>query len=171
MLDTSKLVSGQAQLNLSTGCLDNLLKKIYNIHLDSNQKLKNKSVNFDVNVEISQEERVIKADFIKLHQVLENLITNAIKFTEKGDIEFGCKKISSQELLFYVSDTGKGIDPILHSYIFKAFRQIADTHMSHGGSGLGLAICKGYVELMGGEIWFESEVSKGTTFYFTIPIN
>ncbi|MGM0579747.1 MAG: PAS domain-containing sensor histidine kinase [Bacteroidota bacterium] len=171
MLDTSKLVSGQVQLNITTGCLDNLFKKIYNIHADSNQKLKSNRVSLKVNVDIKESELLVNADFIKLHQVLENLITNAIKFTEKGSIEFGCKKTEPHKILFYVSDTGIGMDPSLHPYIFEAFRQIEDTHLSHGGSGLGLSICKGYVDLMGGEIWFESEVNKGTTFYFSIPIN
>ncbi len=170
MLDTSKLVSGQVQLNVSTGNLKNLMGKIFSIHAYSNEKLKSGKVSFKLNLELLKHEELVKADFIKLHQVLENLIINAIKFTERGSIEFGCRKIAPDKLLFYVSDTGKGMDQELNSYIFEAFRQVDDTHINHGGSGLGLSICKGYVELMGGEIWFESEINKGSNFYFTIPI-
>lgn len=171
MLDTSKLVSGQVQLNISSGSLKHLMEKIYSIHAYSNEKFKNGRVKFKLNFELQKQEQFVNADFIKLHQVLDNLITNAIKFTEKGRIEFGCRKTTSHKILFYVSDTGIGMDTNLHPYIFEAFRQVDDTHISHGGSGLGLSICKGYVELMGGEIWFDSEINKGTIIYFTIPID
>ncbi|WNB18584.1 PAS domain-containing sensor histidine kinase [Marivirga arenosa] len=170
MLDTSKLVSGQAQLNISTGSVENLLKNIFTLHNNSHKKLISNQIKFSLNIDENIFGLSVDTDFIKLNQVIENLITNAIKFTDKGSIEYGCRKTNDDQLLFYVSDTGIGIDQNLNPSIFEAFRQVEDTHIKHGGSGLGLAICKGYVNLMGGEIWFESK-DVGTNFYFRIPIN
>jgi CheY-like chemotaxis protein len=102
-----------------------------------------------------------------------NLLRNALKFTDKGFIEFGFNQIKdadSNYLKFYVRDTGIGIDKLYHDTIFNIFRQIDDTHTRKvGGMGIGLSIAKKTVEMLGGKIWVESELDKGSTFYFTIP--
>ena len=117
-------------------------------------------------------------DMGRLKQVLTNLVGNAVKFTESGeisvevnvdpsvDLNHGARR--SVSLHFAVKDTGMGIEPDLHDEIFHAFTQ-ADGSMTrrYGGTGLGLAITKKLVELMGGEVWCESEPGKGSTFYFT----
>ena len=99
-----------------------------------------------------------------------NLINNSIKFTSKGSIIFGCEK-KGEYLQFSVQDTGIGIPEAYHEMIFERFIQ-ADLSLSKGfeGAGLGLAICKGFVELLGGKIWLQSERNLGTTFFFTIPL-
>jgi len=113
----------------------------------------------------------IFADEAKLVQVLSKLLDNALKFTTEGEVSFGYSLHSSQ-VEFFVRDTGIGIPKNFYQTIFNRFQQ-ADTAStrSAGGTGLGLSISKAYVELMGGEIWLESEEGKGSTFYFTIPNN
>ncbi len=114
------------------------------------------------------------SDETKLTQVLTNLIGNALKFTIEGHINFGYRVIKSDAtssmIEFFVEDTGIGISPEMQEEIFKRFRQVeVTTTRQFGGSGLGLSISKGYIELMGGKMWLESELGKGSTFYFTIP--
>jgi signal transduction histidine kinase/CheY-like chemotaxis protein len=109
-----------------------------------------------------------------LRQVIENLLGNAIKFTERGSV---CLRVSNDPatnqpgaLRFAVSDTGIGIPPEKHALIFERFTQAdSSTTRLFGGTGLGLSICKHLIELTGGRIWLESAVGQGTTFYFTTP--
>jgi PAS domain S-box-containing protein len=111
----------------------------------------------------------IKTDETKLVQVLTNLISNALKFTKQGYVNFG-SKVNDNELEFYVEDTGLGIALEMQEEIFKRFRQVeTSAARQFGGSGLGLSISKAYVELFGGKMWLKSELGKGSTFYFTIP--
>jgi PAS domain S-box-containing protein len=115
---------------------------------------------------------IMRGDFSRLRQVVANLVGNAIKFTEKGEV--GLKVCVEAEdgtdciLHFIVSDTGIGIPPEKHNEIFAPFTQ-ADTSTTrrYGGTGLGLTISKRLVELMGGKIWLESEVGRGSQFHFT----
>jgi len=115
----------------------------------------------------------IIGDVTRLRQVLVNLVNNAIKFTEKGEVFVNVKKIKQDnnivELQFSVKDTGIGIPKEKYKKIFKSFSQVdSSTTRKFGGTGLGLAICKRLVELMGGSIWLESEEGMGSTFHFTI---
>ncbi|MBN2422312.1 sensor histidine kinase [Candidatus Woesearchaeota archaeon] len=113
----------------------------------------------------------IKADPQRLLQVIRNLIVNATHFThEKGIITFKVYR-KGKFVQFEVKDTGEGIPKDKQKNIFSRFYQ-ADASLTRKvkGSGLGLSICKGFVELMKGRIWFESEEKKGTTFYFTVPL-
>ena len=104
-----------------------------------------------------------------MDQVITNLIQNAIKFTEKGFIEIGYELLNN-DIQFYVKDTGLGIAPQNLELIFERFGQAEDGYSRNfEGAGLGLSICKGFVELMTGKIWVESEFNKGSIFYFTIP--
>ncbi|MFO8234455.1 MAG: ATP-binding protein [Bacteroidales bacterium] len=114
--------------------------------------------------------RIIITDPNKLDQILTNLINNAIKFTDQGTVEFGYS-FQNNEIRFYVSDMGIGIEDNLKEKISERFRQEELTiARKYEGVGLGLSISKAYVEMLGGEIWLESEKNKGTTFYFTIPV-
>jgi PAS domain S-box-containing protein len=118
---------------------------------------------------------VLSGDGNRLRQVLVNLVSNAIKFTSKGEVYISVQTLQQTEdqleLRFAVKDSGIGIDPAILPSIFEAFTQAdSSTTRKYGGTGLGLAISKRIVNLMGGEIWAESEPGKGTTFYFTIHI-
>lgn len=120
------------------------------------------------NNSLSDENCTIISDYLKLSQVLNNLIKNAIKFTLHGSVNFGYE-IKNNEVQFYVKDTGIGIAAEHHEIIFERFIQ-AEISISRAyeGAGLGLAISKGLIELFNGKIWAESEVGMGSTFYFTI---
>ncbi|MDZ7633132.1 MAG: ATP-binding protein [Bacteroidales bacterium] len=113
----------------------------------------------------------ISTDQNKFNSILTNLIKNAIKFTDTGTIKVGCSQ-KGMEVEFYVKDTGIGIPKDSQKAIFDRFEQADITDkMALQGSGLGLAIAKSYVEMLGGKIWVESEVGKGSEFKFTLPIN
>jgi PAS domain S-box-containing protein len=120
--------------------------------------------------------RRLIGDPSRTRQVLTNLITNAIKFTERGQVSIRAVHQKSQtpgifQTRIEVQDTGMGIPPDRLDRLFKSFSQVdTSTTRKFGGTGLGLAICKRLVELMGGEIGIESEVGKGTTFWFTLKL-
>jgi len=122
-------------------------------------------------VDIPQDELRIFTDEIKLRQILINLISNALKYTEKGRVAFGYRKKDPGELFFWVEDTGIGIDRKYHELIFNRFRQVdEELKFARGGFGLGLAISKAFVEMMGGKIELFSEPGKGSRFSFSIPL-
>jgi len=117
----------------------------------------------------------VVGDPVRLRQVITNLVGNAIKFTEKGEVVLHVKDAAEAgepgHLLFWVSDTGIGIPPEKQDSIFNSFTQAdPSTTREYGGTGLGLAICRRLVEMMEGRIWVESEVGKGSTFYFTTKL-
>lgn len=119
---------------------------------------------------ISDETFSIVTDPYRLKQIFNNLISNAIKFTDQGFIEFGYEIKDSNKLIFYVKDTGTGMPKEKVNIIFERFGQIEDSsNKNQSGTGLGLAISKKIVELLGGEMFVETEESKGSKFYFTLP--
>lgn len=117
--------------------------------------------------------KAIKGDITRLRQILVNLVGNAIKFTDSGEILVLVEQKTIDDKLmleFAVKDTGIGIPEDRLNRLFKSFSQVdASTTRKYGGTGLGLAISKKLTELMGGQIWVESRLGQGTTFYFTIP--
>lgn len=112
----------------------------------------------------------ILTDGIRLKQILSNLLVNAIKFTAKGTITFGVE-MQQRSLLFYVADTGIGIQTKDYDKIFDHFHKIEQSdHKLYSGTGIGLSICKNLVNLLGGDIWVVSIFGEGSTFYFTLPL-
>ena len=120
-------------------------------------------------MEIQDNLPLIKGDKVRLTQVLTDLIDNAIKFTEKGEIVVIAKK-KGKDVWVCVKDTGIGIAKENIPKLFTKFYQV-DSSLSrrYGGTGLGLAICKKIIEAHGGEIWVESKKGRGSIFQFTIP--
>lgn len=109
------------------------------------------------------------ADRSKIEQVLTNLLKNAIRYTRGGTITLGYR-VETNQLVFWVKDTGIGIPEPLQAVIFDRFRQVKETtHGEHEGVGLGLTVCKAFVEMMGGEIVVESTEGEGAAFYFYLP--
>jgi CheY-like chemotaxis protein/nitrogen-specific signal transduction histidine kinase len=169
ILELSKIEAGQLLIipeKLNIRNFFNKLAKDCSILAGEN----NHSIRFEFNIadEISD---FIQADNTRLQQIFYNLISNAIKFTEKGSIVINAEFYNQgKELIFSVKDSGIGIDSTKHDEIFEIFRQ-GDSSISrkYGGSGLGLSICKKIVNLMGGEIWLKSAPGEGTVFFFTIP--
>jgi signal transduction histidine kinase/HAMP domain-containing protein len=112
----------------------------------------------------------ITGDELRIRQILLNLVSNAAKFTANGFITLDAR-VQGEHLLFSVADTGMGIPEAARPLIFERFRQAdSDVVKKHGGSGLGLSISRQLCLMQNGEIWFESQEGKGTTFYFTIPL-
>jgi PAS domain S-box-containing protein len=146
-----------------------LLKDIYTTFTTS-EEFSEKDVELRIGKSVS-EDFEFSTDFFRTRQVLFNLIHNALKFTQKGFVEFGCSPQDDGNLLFYVKDTGIGIPESKKDYVFGRFQQLDTDFLTrpYQGLGLGLAISREIVNLLGGKIWFESTVGKGTTFYFTLP--
>lgn len=139
------------------------LESEFKIRAEANQ------IDFVVRLPVESKSIVVECDIYRFKQIINNLIGNAFKFTSKGFVEIGYS-LKDHNIEFFVKDTGIGIAPSLHTTIFERFRQAELTNIrKFGGNGLGLAISKNLVELLGGEIWVESEENIGSTFYFTIP--
>jgi PAS domain S-box-containing protein len=128
-----------------------------------------KNIKLDWETILPDTEALVLTDRTKLTQILSNLISNALKFTDKGSVKISYF-LKNNFLEFSVADTGIGILPQFHEKIFDRFYQVQNSvSRLYEGTGLGLAISKAYVELMGGKLWLSSEREKGTTFFFTIP--
>jgi len=168
IIDISKIESGQMKVSISETNVNQQIGFIYNFFkMEVEQKgLKIFMKNID-----PEHETIIKTDREKLYAILTNLVKNAIKFTKAGLVEIGYEK-KEEFHEFFVRDTGVGISSEKVDMIFERFRQgsVLLTR-NYEGSGLGLAISKAYVEMLGGKIWVESMERKGSTFYFTLPIN
>jgi len=192
IMDLSKIEAGQVQINRESF---SVLRLINDIKKEYAYKASEKGIELRLDPENSKDELFIESDKHKLRQVLINFVGNAIKFTEKGFIEIGFRTTLQQaqsagssptgyvsepgstelsrsvELQFFVKDTGIGIPEEHYQQIFERFRQVeSSNNRKYGGNGLGLAISKSLIELLGGKIGMNSEVGKGTTFYFTIPL-
>ncbi|MDF2593355.1 MAG: sensor hybrid histidine kinase, partial [Clostridia bacterium] len=172
ILDFSKLEAGKLSIQHVDFDMKELIDETMKLHtfkaIDKNLEL-----NYQLSSTIPQ---YIKGDPHRLKQILNNLISNAIKFTDHGEVLLAVKKNFIEEgkivLQFAVSDTGVGIAEEEKSRLFKSFSQLDSTMTKkHGGTGLGLVISKQLVEMMGGEIWIESEKGRGSKFYFTMKFN
>jgi PAS domain S-box-containing protein len=168
IMDISKMESGEITIRNKQ---INVRKFISTVKEKFSSQAENKKLELKLTLPDNDEETAVFADSDRLRQVFNNLMSNAIKFTANGSIEIGYHSMGTM-VKFYVKDTGIGIPAEYHKVIFERFRQVeAEKTRKFGGNGLGLAITKNLVELMGGEIWIESESGKGSTFYFTIPCN
>lgn len=170
IIDIAKIESHQMEVKEEKFSIHNFLNDILLTYQDMIPiEGKSKPI-IELNRADQQPLAEIITDPQRLQQILNNLLSNAVKFTNEGHITFGCKLHSNNMLLFFVSDTGIGIPKEKLGFIFERFRQLDFGYTrTYGGTGLGLAISKGLIELLGGEIWVESEINKGTNFYFTIP--
>jgi len=170
IIDISKIEAGQIEVVKSEVSVNKILKEQYEFF---NSEAQSKGLELIYKPTLSDKEAIIVTDKHKLEGILTNLIKNAIKFTEIGNIHLGCslkKENGLDGLEFYVKDTGIGIPTDRIHAVFNRFEQadIADTR-AFEGSGLGLAISKSYVEMLGGNISVTSEEGIGSTFVFSIP--
>ncbi len=169
ILDFSKIESGKLELSIDAFDLAECVEEACNLFAP---KAAEKHIELICDIP-STVPPFIKADASRLRQVLINLLANAVKFTEKGEVVCSVELMEINgliaELRFTVRDTGIGIPAEKFNRIFQPFSQVdAYSSRKHGGTGLGTAICERLVKLMGGKIWFESEVGKGTAFHFTL---
>jgi signal transduction histidine kinase len=165
VLDFSKIEAGQLTLAVSPFSIKDVIQTIVagTQSLAAEKKL-------PIKVTVPTDLPAVSGDERRITQVLMNLIGNAIKFTDAGEICLEAA-VRNGELVVSVSDTGPGIAPQDVENIFEEFRQAEGSLAQRkGGTGLGLAIAKRIVELHGGKIWVESEVTRGSKFTFTLPI-
>ncbi len=185
ILDFSKIESGQLQLEQSDFLLAELLNQTSALFF-SHARAKGLTLRCELATDLSD---VFRGDPAHLRQVLINLVSNAIKFTEKGEVVIEVKSQKSKvkksekepmtcdlrpatcDLFFSVHDTGIGIPEEQCNRLFKSFSPLdASTTRKYGGAGLGLAISKQLVEIMGGDMGVESVLGQGSTFWFTVPL-
>jgi len=170
IVDISKIESGIMGVNIEKININDQLDYLYNFfELEAEEK----GLELILSNTLPEAEANIITDGEKVSAVLLNLVKNAIKYTDKGTIRFGCDFIETQNatyLQFSVNDTGIGIKKEHQDKIFERFIQedIEDVH-ARQGAGLGLSISKAYAEMLGGNLWVESEKGEGSEFYFTIP--
>jgi signal transduction histidine kinase len=165
VLDLSKIEAGQLTLSLA----DYSMKEVIHTVVTAVESLAAEK-NLELKVSVSPEVDYGKGDQQRISQVLMNLVGNAIKFTEAGEVEVDATA-SNDTFVVSVSDTGPGLSEGDQERIFEEFHQVdASSTRTKGGTGLGLAIAKRIVEMHGGRIWVESTSGKGSTFSFTIPV-
>lgn len=165
ILNFSELDSGKQPLNLEPVVIEDCLISVV-AQVSDQLKTKNLQLHYHLGKSVPQ---IIQTDSDKLQTVLLDLVSNAIKFTAKGEIQIAVSQ-QDHHLLWSVQDTGIGIPPEQRDRVFTAFSQVDSSSTRHyEGIGLGLAICKKAVNLLGGSIWIESEVHQGTTVFFTLP--
>ena len=167
ILQATSLEAGAVNVKSDEVCLEDLLDELrstYGVPLGKELALK---------WDYPSEFPIVRTDIEKLKHILENLINNAIKFTDQGHVAISARHVSGKKAVeFKVADTGIGIPEESLPVIFERFRQVdsSDTR-AHGGVGLGLHVVKKFTEMLGGTVEVESEVDKGSTFTVTIPYN
>jgi signal transduction histidine kinase/CheY-like chemotaxis protein/HAMP domain-containing protein len=169
ILDFSKIEAGRLDIEETDFPLDDVISSVTTI---TGQKASEKGLEFLAGVS-NEVPRMLVGDPLRLGQVLTNLVNNAVKFTERGEIRMHVELLEHTgtkcQLKFSVTDTGIGMSREQASKLFQPFTQAdMSTTRKYGGTGLGLTICRRLVEMMGGQIWIESEPGAGSTFAFTV---
>ena len=172
IIDISKIEAGLMQVDIKESNINEQTEYIYTFF---KPEVEAKGMHLFIRNSLPAKEAIIETDREKVYAILTNLVKNAIKYTNKGSIEFGYNIVVGTQglapiLQFYVKDTGIGIPKGRQEAIFERFIQ-ADIEDSKAqqGAGLGLAITKSYVGMLGGKIWVESQEGVGSCFYFTLP--
>ncbi len=168
LIDISKIEAGQVELTIIPTSINKMLDALYEFFLPEAEK---KNLNLILKKELTDSRSIIETDEIKLNQIFTNLIKNALKYTDSGQIILGYR-VQNDSIIFYIQDSGIGIKPEYHKIIFERFLQgEINSERPIEGSGLGLSISKAFVEMLGGKIWVESELGKGSIFYVSLPYN
>ncbi len=168
IIDISKIEAGMLTLTKTLFRLNELMEEVNELFA-RDSKILTGIMKLKTNYSLADGEDEIYTDRTRLKQVLINLLSNACKFTERGFVELGYT-IHENDLVFYVKDTGVGLDYDQQQYVFERFMQATVNHQpKHEGTGLGLAISKAFVKLFEGDIWAESEPGLGSVFVFTLP--
>ncbi len=171
ILDISLIESNQLKIHKVAFPLNEKMDEIYEFYNSSKKAMGKENILFGCSKLLPDGQDAIFTDPFRLQQIINNLLKNAFKFTFNGRIEFGYEA-NNREFLFFVADTGIGVDIDKRDIIFKRFRQGDESlKRSYSGTGLGLSISKGIVEQLGGKIWLDTSFDAGSKFCFTIPFN
>jgi PAS domain S-box-containing protein len=167
IIDISKIEANQLNISKEPFNVNDLLNHLFEEQNNAREKLGKSEIT--LSNESPPRDLIIEGDPNRTRQVMNNLLDNALKFTDRGYIRFGYS-IKAENIEFYVRDTGIGINRDKQDEVFERFRQLDEsTNRSYEGTGLGLTISKHLVEIMGGSMRLESEEGKGSCFYFTLP--
>jgi CheY-like chemotaxis protein/anti-sigma regulatory factor (Ser/Thr protein kinase) len=170
IIDIAKIEAGELKITKKECNLTGLFFELHHTFSEIKNRLNKPSLELIASPDRANENLFFKTDPFRLRQILSNLIGNAIKFTDDGNVEYGYKVISQKQIEFYVKDTGVGLTREELDMIFKRFQRSPDSDERNiQGTGLGLTIAKNLVELLDGELWVESSPGHGTTFFFTLP--
>ena len=171
IIDLSKIEANQIKINNQHFSINQLFRELLEEFKKKLENNKKDHIELTIPENSLKYETYIYSDRRRNYQILSSLLANAVKYTEEGYIEFGFHE-EKDRILFYVKDTGIGIPYDKQKIIFHRFRQAEDySTRKYGGTGLGLSISKSLTEIMGGRIWVESQVNKGSCFFFTITRN
>ncbi len=168
ILDISRIEAGEVEIKKEDFCVNEIIEELYNFY-EPQTRQDGKELSLQMHKSLRNDEAVIYSDKRYLRQILTNLLSNALKFTKKGETIIGYNA-KQNGIEFFVKDSGESIAPELLDKIFEPFRQGEEIlSRKYHGTGLGLTIAKSYTELLGGYMWVESEIGHGTTFYLTLP--
>ncbi len=171
IIDLAKIEAEQITVNIYPTNLNIMMSELAEYYSELKKIGGKEEIQININTDLTDNKASILTDSERFRQIMTNLLSNALKFTESGSIDFGYK-LKDEKLLFYVKDTGIGIKEKNLKIIFDHFRQIDESHTrKFGGTGLGLTICRNLISILGGEIWAESTPGVGSTFFFTLPYN
>lgn len=173
MIDVSMIQTGQLKIRQEECFVNQFLTDIYHYFNVDRHRNNRHHIALLLNLGSKADDIMIHSDQFRLNQVITSLLSNAFKYTEKGVIEFGYQMNEGEDkITFFVTDSGKGVLQEKSKQIFESFEKGDEYEYGKGidsGVGLGLTLSKGIIELMGGEIWVEDNVFKGSTFRFFIP--
>ena len=170
ILDFSKIEAGKLDIETTSFHLDKIISQSIRL-----QSIKAHEKNIELIQHIARDVPLhLQGDGLRIQQILINLLSNAVKFTDEGLVSVTVKSRATEQglmLEFAVTDSGIGLSQHQIEGLFESFAQVDESiSRKYGGTGLGLAICKQLVELMNGQIWIESKLGEGATFYFTVPV-
>ncbi|MBI5220013.1 MAG: PAS domain S-box protein [Bacteroidia bacterium] len=167
IIDISQIEAKTVKIASAELSLNKLMGELHDMY-SQNKIIITKKIKLIKSTALPDKQCTIITDDVRLKQIFSRLLDNSVKFTHYGKIEFGYKVKEDEPVLFYVSDTGVGIAPYKQKFIFERLFYHSDKKTT-AGTSLGLMICKGFIEIMGGHIWVESEEGRGSSFYFTLP--
>ncbi len=170
VIDVAKIEAEQIKIAQAPCRINQIIDELADFFTNETKKHSLKHLKIEKIKAIEDQNFTILTDPLRFKQIVSNLMSNAIKFTEEGVIELGYELKPNNILQFYVKDSGIGLPQDKLKLIFERFRQAEESSTKeYGGAGLGLTISRKLVELLGGKIWVESEPNKGSTFLFTLP--
>ncbi len=170
LIDMAMIDSNQLKVQEVDCCLNDLFDELYSVFNRERHRKEKHSVALLMEKPAKDRDMVIRTDVMRLYQIMSNLISNALKFTEKGIIVMGYDLSEKDVVRFFVKDTGRGLEMVEQRQVFESFvKEQQERFTDIRGVGLGLSICKGLVQIMGGEIWVEPNTKKGSVFTFILP--